>query len=444
MNFSLKLTLENLHDFRRYERQIEKMFQKSKTKKGVGSLFEPIEDGVSLFTFGFDRSSLAEALAESVREESYAISPMQLKEIYIPGKKNRIVYLMKPTDKIVLAVLAELLTELFSPFFSPDLYSYRKNYTSIMAAKACANYIRKAESDLWIYQTDIQSYSSNIDCHDNAPIWKAFKHYFHLLGITPSPYQNKLIESAVRPSFYDTNGALQTHIKGTPVGSPISPLVYNIVPYPVDMAISNIPDLFYCRFSDDIIVASKDLQRTSEAKKIINKTLEALNLKTSPEKTFQTYLTPSGKKNPDAHWEGKNTIELLGYSLNGSGTYTLSNKRRRRFLRAIFARITNTIILAKNEPTELLGRLVCQNVNRSFIDETFKINACSHLIAECSDQSILKHLDYLIALKIASSLSKKRGPKAFKDIPYKKLKEDFGLKSLVNLRNYGYSAKLDR
>jgi hypothetical protein len=52
-----------------------------------------------------------------------------------------------------------------------------------------------------------------------------------------------------------------------------------------------------------------------------------------------------------------------------------------------------------------------------------------------NNRAQLKHLDYLIALSLAETLSDKRGVRAFRIIPYKKLRRTWHLHSLVVARN---------
>lgn len=52
-----------------------------------------------------------------------------------------------------------------------------------------------------------------------------------------------------------------------------------------------------------------------------------------------------------------------------------------------------------------------------------------------TDRDQLAQLDHRIAQIVASAVTGRPGPRAFREVPYRTLREDWGLRSLVATRN---------
>jgi len=51
------------------------------------------------------------------------------------------------------------------------------------------------------------------------------------------------------------------------------------------------------------------------------------------------------------------------------------------------------------------------------------------------DRSQLRQIDYELARRVAEALSRRRGPRAFRHVPYRRLRRELGLLSLEHRRN---------
>ncbi len=442
MRLLTKLSLENLHDPNRYERQIDKIFNKMKSLHGLGALFEQKQDSVPLFTFGYDRRNLAKILAASVKKESYFYSPQTQFKI-VTKNKERIIYSFSQTDKIVLGVLSNLLNEMFHPFLSPNVYSYRHRITAKNEVADLGHYVaeqrkKRAAKGLYFFQTDIASYSDHVIVSPSSPFWDLIQTFFNELNIRPTDYQWYLIQGAIRPEYYNINGSLQQNIKGLPTGSPITTLLYNFYTTKVDHLFTHLPTLFYARYSDDLILCDPSLDKVRLAEESIHDTMKSLGLSLSEKKTHRMYLSPSGRPGEEPGWKGCSTLELLGHSLNAFGAYTISFKRQKKLLDQTKARISNTLNLLRGETQEHLGRAVCGAVNDYFVDPNIGGNLAKTAVRNSNDVKALAHLDYLIALAVAERISGIRGPQSFRRVPYRKIREDWKLISLTRLRNESF------
>lgn len=440
MNTYSHLSFQNLHDPLRYEFQIDKLFNRIKDQKGIGALFDITQENIPVFSFGYDRRELARSLAISIRNEGYRFTPPVQRFVKTKNKnKKRILYQINILDKIVIGVLVKLLTEILLPFLNPCVFSYRKGVSAKDEVFSLAKYIKKQRATtqkhgVYLLQTDIASYSDEINIQETSFFWDKLAEYFDALNIKPSEYHWYLIKESIRPEYYNIDGALTTNLKGAPTGSPITTLIYNYYVGCVDFYLTSEPSLFYARYSDDIIICHTDASIVESAKDYLDIYLRALSLKLSEKKTRCFYFSPSGNSGIDPKWKGSNKVDLLGYSLNAQGDYTISTARQYKLLTKIRYRIKNTLAIIQNESLENQGRLLCYVVN-SVLTDNSSTNHSLEALNYSSDSVQLKHLDFTIALLIAEAISGIRGPKAFRKVPYRHMRQNWGLLSLVVMRN---------
>lgn len=62
-------------------------------------------------------------------------------------------------------------------------------------------------------------------------------------------------------------------------------------------------------------------------------------------------------------------------------------------------------------------------------------NQIKRILTLSNDRDCLKQLDFLIALKVAEICSGRKGVRAFRYISYKKIRSQWGLKSLCQVKN---------
>ena len=84
-----------------------------------------------------------------------------------------------------------------------------------------------------------------------------------------------------------------------------------------------------------------------------------------------------------------------------------------------------------------LGRAVCEVVNsaldpRSALTQSRSAIALRRIV---TDRRQLEQLDYSIARLVLKAVTGRRDARAFREIPYEKLRHDWGLISLVAARN---------
>jgi len=429
----------------RYAYQIQKLVDKV-TNTNRRGLFTYQQNEVSLISFWLSKKKLAQALAQEVKNESYAYKPAR-QRILITGAekgtpKERIIYSFELTDKIVGAVIAQWLTELTQAFSSPLCYSYKSGVNIYHVISAFSKFIKQtpklspSQRGIYLLKTDIANYTDSIDISESSLIWKELQSIFNSLEIKPSEYQWALIKRTIRPECYDTEKRLQCYIQGIPTGAAITAFLYNFYVSILDHKISSIEGLFYARYSDDILMASANPETLLLAEEQLNQLLTVLKLNRKTAKDLYGYLSPAGNPgiHPSRRWKNTNSFLYLGYQIHGNGRFTVATLLQRRFLKDIQKRIKATYSLVKHLPLEKQGPLICDAVNQAIENNVLGTASEINLIRHSSDYGSLKHLDYIIALRIAEVLSHTTGPRAFRVIPYKTIRSQWLLASLLKLR----------
>ena len=98
-------------------------------------------------------------------------------------------------------------------------------------------------------------------------------------------------------------GLLVEERKGVMAGMPYAVFLANVYLMQLDRRLAAIPGLIYCRYSDDIIVFSKDKSLLDDAKKQLQVSLKAFHLDINHDKEVET--------NPGQKWT------FLGFEYDG-------------------------------------------------------------------------------------------------------------------------------
>ena len=129
--------LERLGDARRIRRRLDLLAARQQwTNRRTPSEVDP-----SLGYMFFRGPEFARRLARDIRSGAYRPAPVRLRRAQL--EKPRDLYVFRPVDLIVQGVFAELLTEAMEPALPERLYSYRKSFSSWIAVRDFAAYVRE-------------------------------------------------------------------------------------------------------------------------------------------------------------------------------------------------------------------------------------------------------------------------------------------------------------
>jgi hypothetical protein len=248
----------------------------------------------------------------------------------------------------------------------------------------------------------------------------------------------RLVESVVRPDVWTLGGGLVTRLRGLPTGQPICTVLFNLYLGELDDCLASVPGAFYARYGDDIVFAHPDADVAQAAEGVIDSTLARLGLSGNREKRRTIYLTAPGRPSPA--WpeaRGSSSVQFLGAAIEADGSVALSRKNARRLLRDVTARARRTAVAAGGANADETGRVVCAVVNHVLEPEAhaFQQPWATLLGRAVTDRRQLAQLDYLLARGVIAAVTGDTGVRAFRHTPYRTVRDEWGLRSLLHARN---------
>ena len=148
-------------------------------------------------------------------------------------------------------------------------------------------------------------------------------------------------------------------------------------------------------------------------------------------------LSGNGMASPDAPgYRGGNRIDCLGLSVSHAGTLTVGPHRLRRFIARVCDRIRAAAGALDQMPAQERARHIVAATNVMLDTASpFAIAGLPALRDTTTDRGVLKDLDFRIMRAIVQAATGRSGIRGLRVLPPHRLYGEFGLTSLVNLRN---------
>lgn len=185
-----------------------------------------------------------DTLAKSLLEGSYRPQPVRLAEIEKPGGGKRGLGIPTVVDRMIQQAMHQELNPLFDPWFSESSFGYRKGRNAEQAVLQCQRYMQEGKQ--WVVDVDLSKFFDEVN-HDvlMAKIKRKVSDKRML----------KLIDRYLRTGIM-TDGVASPRKQGTPQGSPLSPLLSNILLDELDKELERRGHSF-CRYADDFVIFVK-------------------------------------------------------------------------------------------------------------------------------------------------------------------------------------------
>ena len=431
-----------LTDPKTYEDTILRIFEK---KRQQGSGFDEIDQGVTYFDAVTNRVGLSHAIADCVAAGRYRPHPVDLWVLETNGKQ-RAAHMPTFVDHVVGSTLFQLVSQNARCYGLPGVYSYLPGLTNVAAMRGLAEFLRKHRKKaghhrqpVYVIQSDFEKYGDNLPVGPAAALWDVLREVVALGNPNGVVSQNTwdLITALTRPVVRDADGTEFTRLHGVAMGTPLVPILANLAVVPMDRAVLEIDGIFYARYNDDFLIAHPDLAAMHEADARIDALLAELGVKRKLSKERRIALSAPGLPcADDPAYLGGNRIDSLGLSVTYAGTMSVGPKRLQHLVSQIATRIDGVApALAPLSLHDRTRQLVLTTNVMLDVTNSFGIPGVPSLLDITTDRGVLKDLDFRIARKIVQVATGRTGVRGFRLISPATLHREFGLVSLVHLRN---------
>jgi RNA-directed DNA polymerase len=244
-------------------------FELVKKNKGSAGI-----DGVSIQDFEANLDEELSQLQQELTDWTYQPSPVRRVEIPKPdGKGVRLLGIPTVRDRVIQATLKLLLEPIFDPHFSLHSYGFRRGRNPHQAVSAAQQIVNSGKP--YVVDIDLETF---FDCiHHDRLIARmgqriSDKRLLRLVGI--------LLRSDVM-----VNGVVNPNKEGAMQGSPLSPLLSNIVLDELDQELEK-RGLEFCRFADDCNIFVKSQKAAERVMATVSRFIEKkLKLKVNQDKS---------------------------------------------------------------------------------------------------------------------------------------------------------------
>lgn len=245
------------------------------------------------------------------------------REFYIPKTSGGLRKIDAPNPELMDALrnLKTIFEEDFKLLYHTSAFAYIRKRSTLDAVKR-----HQANESRWFAKYDLSNFFGN-----TTPdfVVKMFSMVYPVSEVVKTERGLTAFKTAIDLAFLSG---------GLPQGTPISPIITNVMMIPVDFKLTNTLRDFnkqkftYTRYADDFLVSSRYDFKFREVEKLIVDTLKA----------FDAPFTIKAEKTRYGSRAGKNYN--LGVCLNADNQITIGHKRKRQFQ----AMLTSFVLDTKN------------------------------------------------------------------------------------------------
>lgn len=264
----------------------------------------PGVDGITTQELKREFKGFHKELSKQLQEGTYHPQAVLGQEIAKPTGGFRLLGIPTVKDRLVQQAISQVLSRRYERIFSENSFGFRPGRNTHQALKKASGYVREGNNH--VVDIDLEKFFDKVN-HDRL-LW--------LLGTRISDKRLLSLISKFLKSGILIGGLENQRIAGTPQGSPLSPLLSNIVLDELDKELER-RDHRFVRYADDMIL----LVRSKEAAhrvmdSMISYIEDKLHLKVNRQKS--RVCRPHG-------------LNFLGHTILSKGRLGLSRASEQRF-----------------------------------------------------------------------------------------------------------------
>jgi len=277
---------------------IKRAYKQVKQNKGVAGIDNmPVTEFAEWFVKEGDN------LLKALQTGNYQPQAVKLAEILKPNGGIRKLGIPTVTDRIIQQAIAQVLSPIYEQQFSDHSYGFRPNRSAHQALKKASEYVESGNRI--VVDLDLKNFFDVVN-HNRL---------MHRLTETIGDKTLlKLIRKYLQSGII-TDGVVSQRTEGTPQGSPLSPLLSNIVLDELDKELEGRGHKFV-RYADDCNIFVRSQAAGERVMQSVSNFIEdKLKLQVNPEKSQVC---------------SSNQTKFLGYTIQWDGNLSIATKSLER------------------------------------------------------------------------------------------------------------------
>jgi len=230
-------------------------------------------DGIKTMQLKEDFPFLKTQLLQEITTDRYLPQPILGIEIPKDNGRTRLLGVPTTTDRVMQQAVSQVLSPLFEPEFNASSFGFRPNKNARQAVGQSRDYIHQGLNH--IVDIDLKNFFDEVD-------------HCLLLNLLFKKVKCKTVMRLIRKWLrapIQINGKMQKRRKGVPQGSPLSPLLSNILLHELDREMTT-RDLKFVRYADDFSIYCKsDSQAKATSQALVKFLRTKLKLTINREKS---------------------------------------------------------------------------------------------------------------------------------------------------------------
>jgi len=297
--------------------EVWEAYLKVKENKGAAGV-----DGQSLDDFEADLKNNLYRIWNRMSSGTWFPPPVRAVEIpKSHGSGTRMLGIPTVADRVAQTVAARRLEEAVEPIFHPDSYGYRPRRSALDAVAVCRRRCWKSD---WVIDLDVAKFFDSVRWD---LILKAVEAH------TDQPWVILYLKRWLAAPMQMPDGTMLQRYRGTPQGSPISPVIANLfLHYAFDTWLAReFDDVEFERYADDAVVHCVSKERAEQVLAALTARMEQVGLVLHPDKTKIVYCKDNNRRGTFEC----TSFTFLGYTFRPRASRDRQGRKFLAFLPAI-------------------------------------------------------------------------------------------------------------